>query len=683
MTPSDSTTLLSGPEFWLSFCGTFAAAYAALALAQLGRRLMVGATVAQLVRDRFHECPPLRGVCWAGVVGLWGAFGVTGETTLRAGYRLYQAYESTARWDHRLVAWVVGGLAAALGAVWLARGFRRWIEGGRPTPPEVSAEVRQISEGIPGRYLAGLGAESFPNQIARTWRIGLWIRRLLVVLFVGAVAYLACVWAWEGFDLHARPDLAHWPVIRLREVLESLGRLNSTFLAGVTPFPVVVAGYAGLAVFWQFLGANRNYLLLGFPAHGALLLVSGGLAWAMALRCVGPQAALLAGAVMVLFLAWRLKQDLGLAKRYQDRQRLVSPIIDQIARLCPFLAQLPRAAAEHYPALDREELGRRLTRGIKNLEEAGSLVTRHFGRYLRLATVRHERCAVATLRYLAVSRGSGLGRGWPVRDALRYPQVPAWDLTRFPLMPPEGYQSQDQVIELGGEWNAVVLCGQCGGSGTITVTESYQEPETRYETEYSGGQSRSVTRTVYVTKTRTVTRTCPTCSGTGRVEHVQVLGTYWRHFHCSATSPRLPMPELAEHAEEVTFFDRPFVEGFQEARADASASLLGESATAELEAAGNALSDVSDRHAPEVLRFLGGQYVYRSGFAVHGFHTLRISFGRLLMRQGWFFGRRPEFYFPRLPLSWSTVLARVLGLPAWIWLIYWGAKGAGRLVMLP
>jgi len=42
---------------------------------------------------------------------------------------------------------------------------------------------------------------------------------------------------------------------------------------------------------------------------------------------------------------------------------------------------------------------------------------------------------------------------------------------------------------------------------------------------------------------------------------------------------------------------------------------------------------------------------------------LRIEYQRLPGEVGWFFGRRPEFYFPTLPLSWSAVGTALFVMP--------------------
>jgi len=47
--------------------------------------------------------------------------------------------------------------------------------------------------------------------------------------------------------------------------------------------------------------------------------------------------------------------------------------------------------------------------------------------------------------------------------------------------------------------------------------------------------------------------------------------------------------------------------------------------------------------------------LYRADFQVTGLWAMRIEYQRLPGEVGWFFGRRPEFHFPSLPLSWSAV----------------------------
>jgi hypothetical protein len=69
---------------------------------------------------------------------------------------------------------------------------------------------------------------------------------------------------------------------------------------------------------------------------------------------------------------------------------------------------------------------------------------------------------------------------------------------------------------------------------------------------------------------------------------------------------------------------------------------------------------------PEVTRLvekLHDARLFRADFQVAGFWTLGIKFRYLPGKRGWFFGARPEFHFPALPLSWGTVGAVLFVLP--------------------
>jgi hypothetical protein len=55
--------------------------------------------------------------------------------------------------------------------------------------------------------------------------------------------------------------------------------------------------------------------------------------------------------------------------------------------------------------------------------------------------------------------------------------------------------------------------------------------------------------------------------------------------------------------------------------------------------------------------------IYRADFQVTGYWVLKIGFRWLPGKVGWFFGRRPEFYFPALPLGWGTVGTVLFVLP--------------------
>jgi hypothetical protein len=81
-------------------------------------------------------------------------------------------------------------------------------------------------------------------------------------------------------------------------------------------------------------------------------------------------------------------------------------------------------------------------------------------------------------------------------------------------------------------------------------------------------------------------------------------------------------------------------------------------AAARLRQAARALAALHSRHAASVEQLHQG-VVYRADFRVCGFRAVRMAFRNLAGRVGWFFGKRPEFYFPRLPLSWAAVATSV------------------------
>src|SRR5207253_2245682 len=96
--------------------------------------------------------------------------------------------------------------------------------------------------------------------------------------------------------------------------------------------------------------------------------------------------------------------------------------------------------------------------------------------------------------------------GW----ACAIPEVPWWDLKLFPLHAPAGFVNHIDPLGLGEEYNVVVCCGGCGGSGQVTRTV------TEYRTEYytdSNGQSASR----QVAESRQVQETCSMCTGSGRL----------------------------------------------------------------------------------------------------------------------------------------------------------------------
>jgi len=76
---------------------------------------------------------------------------------------------------------------------------------------------------------------------------------------------------------------------------------------------------------------------------------------------------------------------------------------------------------------------------------------------------------------------------------------------------------------------------------------------------------------------------------------------------------------------------------------------------------GKQLATLHPEHSKSALSLKGGR-LYKADFQVCGFRAIHIVFNKLGRRHGWFFGRRPEFYFPRLPLNYA-VIGVILFLP--------------------
>jgi hypothetical protein len=200
--------------------------------------------------------------------------------------------------------------------------------------------------------------------------------------------------------------------------------------------------------------------------------------------------------------------------------------------------------------------------------------------------------------------------------------------------------------------------------------------ETRFEY-YTDLQGKYQKRTVYENKERWVT--CSTCSGCGRLHHQQVLNTQWQRLQPTVTGPEMMLAELVEDADEVTFMHLPMNENRRVLPPALKAAMPPCPARDRLVRSAQALSARHLAHAAAVEKLHDG-IVYRADFRVCGFRTVRMAFRRLAGRIGWFFGRRPEFYFPRLPLSWAAVAVAVFLPPLAIALVF-GVLGLVALLL--
>jgi hypothetical protein len=99
-----------------------------------------------------------------------------------------------------------------------------------------------------------------------------------------------------------------------------------------------------------------------------------------------------------------------------------------------------------------------------------------------------------------------------------------------------------------------------------------------------------------------------------------------------------------------------------------------------MENSGQLISEKLQWMCEQVRQYTEDAYVYRSDYIIGGFHSMNIRFAFLGSRSGWFFGRRPEFHFGRLPIGWATV-ASWLFLPP-IALTIWGGTASAMLYLV-
>jgi hypothetical protein len=282
--------------------------------------------------------------------------------------------------------------------------------------------------------------------------------------------------------------------------------------------------------------------------------------------------------------------------------------------------------------------------------------------------IEYEHVVAAMLRYMTVRRYVSTDFGGGTTRNLQSPIVPMWDESQFPVYPPNGYRNWLDPLGLGWVWDIVSICSNCGGSGRVTCSGcngSGTQQRSESHTETSNGQTVTHTRTYNVTCSGcggSGRVTCSTCSGHGRVVHHQTLNTHWQRMMPTCTAPHVLVPEFMEDSEERTYFRLPMVDN----RRALSQRSVHDGIGADLV---ERLSKVIPGMAAQLPGFshsvekLHDGVVYRSDFQVTGFWVLRIRFRKLPGKVGWFFGARPEFYFPALPLSWGMVGTIVLVLP--------------------
>jgi hypothetical protein len=487
--------------------------------------------------------------------------------------------------------------------------------------------------GINPRLLKELGTERFPNEISSKNGEERTIRRIISlvgILCIGLVIFL--VFKNEEYSLNI--DLK-------APIIESLSYYSS--------FQVIIGYFFLLTVptlIILLLFNNRDYTFITFK--NVLLIKFGFLI--ISISCLkllnfSTYTVIVAVALITAAYGVRAIADLRLEFRYKRMKQVYNPIATTIRQHTPYLDQILDDPHLKLGSLETELLIRRISQGCKNVEERGVLVTRNFARFLNLVEIQHQEFAVAMLRYLTVRRYITLSGGVGTSRWLQRPIIPMWDLELFPLNPPIGYVNWIDPLWLPSQWDVIETCGTCGGTGVVTVTVT--------ETDSQGK-----------TQTRTETRTCGTCGGSGRLQYTQILNTQWQRLLPLITHPDISVPELVEDAEEQITFHLPLTENFIKTKQPARIMPTISSLARDICETGNQLEKLHKMHSKEVEALHNGS-LYRADFQIGSFRTIMIEFVNLSGRIGWFFGQRPEFYFPRLPLSYTTILTLAVLPPLW------------------
>lgn len=140
------------------------------------------------------------------------------------------------------------------------------------------------------------------------------------------------------------------------------------------------------------------------------------------------------------------------------------------------------------------------------------------------------------------------------------------------------------------------------------------------------------------------------------------------------------MLELVEYAEETLYFRQPLVERGVILRTDEVHAVGEEPLRSEMCRAGSRIAAKTESLCKQIVELTKDRYVYRADFIIGGLQAMNIRFAFLRSRSGWFFGKRPEFHFPRVPIGWATLATWLFLSP--LALLIWLATAAGMLVVL-
>ncbi len=591
----------------------------------LFNRFRVGAKFGHLIETRFYEVLPIRSVFWVAffTFGYGLAFALC--AVLVNIYHLFfdETRSSETIWKLLLSS----GLAFLFGiALKLLNDFLLKIPNHNPIPVKTDSVL--VRHGIHARFLKDLGFERFPNENSPKNSQERVFRYLLSLLGISTTV-LSFFILFKNAEYDFKIDF----ISPIQEVLARESSIEESLILAVSiAMPTLIL---------LLLFNNRDYTFLTF---NQVLIVKFGIlflsAFCLTLLGFNFYTKVLILAIVLSFYGLRMIADLVSESSYARTKRVYNPIADKIKYHAPYLDQISLHPQLQLGALHQSKLSERISRGCKNVEERGIFVIRNFARFLNLVEVQYEEFSVAMLRYLTVRRYVTLSGGSGTYRPLQRPSVPMWDFGLFPLHPPKGYVNWIDPLWLPSRWDVVETCWRCGGTGQVmkTVTETDSKGNTRTRTEYE---------------------TCSTCGGSGRLEKTQVLNTQWQRLMPLVSYPNIPTPELVEDAEEKVFYHQPFTENFVELTQNMRVPETSNPLSKKMSQTAHELKQLHKLHKSEIEKLHDG-YLYRADFQIGSFRMIMIEFVNLGGRFGWFFGKRPEFYFPRLPLSYSAIFTLIV-----------------------
>jgi len=613
-------------------------------------RLTNGVAWSDLFKTRFYELNSVRSIIWV-------TQALIASVCISSSFLLVTQVEMLYRQDILLTSatiQITPFIFTTISSIIICRytwlNFTKVIQ--TPENPSPSMIGACFVENINESEFDRLGTERYPNNISPDQVIDNQLRIGIIVLCI----ILASTLLFEYFSDEK------FIISEFQKIVDLLPHTN----INVYGFSVFVL-WSAIVIMIILLFTNYDYTFINFCPT---LLIQSLLAMLclVSLSIVTSSGKFFIFALIIMSIAHGLRAFIDLSKcwRYRAIKRVYDPIVETLRNDVPYLDKIPEYQQFKLPTLDEESLIRRIAQGCRNVEEHSIFVTKFIARFIRLLEVRQRNCASAMLCYLTVGRYVTLSVGHGTYLSFREPEVPQWNLNLFPVYPPQDYVNKLDPLGLGHEWDVVRTCCECGGSGRVQRTETYYETE-QYTEHYTDSNGRSCSRsaTRQVAKERKIWVTCPSCSGSGRLQYQQILNTQWKYFKPTLTFPELSMPELVEDAEEVTYFHLPLTDNFKSLIFKPNFDNLlevnsnGNSLVRQVRNTVELIVSKHENNSDRVLRLHGNEYLYRSDFKICGFRTICIRFQKLGGRIGWFFGKRPEFYFPRLPISYETVFTFV------------------------